>query len=145
MNISLCLLLIFCTTTIQGPSRDTVWLPQQFEVSFPCVMQKNIIFHASHAEFTCNTHSIHAANIWVTVKSHMEYYFVCRIFWWKSGKTTGITCKPKRAKTIHAHYIMNRASEERKYGTSTFNEKNSLIFLFDYATSYDNKFSFFVH
>ena len=51
-------------------------------------------FHASHAGLMCDTCSIHT-NIWEMVNSRVECSFVCRIFKWKSGKTTGITANRK--------------------------------------------------
>ena len=102
---------------------------------------ENIIFHASHAGFMRDTRSIHA-NIQETVNSRVECSFMRRIFTGKSGKLL-LSHANQKGNTIHAQCTMYRASEERKYCTSTFNnkKKNSLIFLFVYAIGYNNLFS----
>ena len=82
---------------------------------------ENIISHANHAGFTCDTPLNYSGN----GKCMCGMFFCVWNFHVKNRVKLCITCKPKRGKRIHAHCTVYRTSdsEERKYCTATFNRK----------------------
>ena len=94
---------------------------------------ENIISHASHAGFTCDTPLNYSGNGNACVECSFVRGFSCE----KSCKTV-YHVQTKKGKRIHAHCTVYRTSEERKYCTATFKQKSSVFFLFDYAIGYNN-------